>query len=62
MARVCHLTDNPKYGKETWGKICRKATECLICSHEHYVRGNLLESEQEALVNTVNIVGVIGKG
>ena len=28
----------------------------------HYVRGNLLEGEAEALVNTVNIVGVIGKG
>lgn len=28
----------------------------------HYVKGNLLESEAEALVNTVNIVGVMGKG
>ena len=28
----------------------------------HYVKGNLLESEAEALVNTVNTVGVMGKG
>lgn len=62
MARVCRLTDDLKYGKETWGNICREATECLICSHEHYVRGNLLESEAEGLVNTVIIIGVIGKG
>lgn len=27
-----------------------------------YVRGNLLESKAEALVNTVNTVGVMGKG
>lgn len=28
----------------------------------HYVKGDLLESEAEALVNTVNTVGVMGKG
>ncbi len=28
----------------------------------HYVKGNLLESDAEALVNTVNTVGVMGKG
>ncbi|HED38074.1 MAG TPA: Appr-1-p processing protein [Ignavibacteria bacterium] len=28
----------------------------------HYVTGNLLESKAEALVNTVNTVGVMGKG
>lgn len=28
----------------------------------HYKKGNLLESESEALVNTVNTVGVMGKG
>lgn len=28
----------------------------------HYVKGNLLESSAEALVNTVNTVGVMGKG
>lgn len=28
----------------------------------HYVKGNLLESEADALVNTVNTVGVMGKG
>ncbi len=28
----------------------------------HYVKGNLLESKAEALVNTVNTVGVMGKG
>ena len=28
----------------------------------HYVKGNLLESAAEALVNTVNTVGVMGKG
>ncbi len=28
----------------------------------HYIVGNLLESEAEALVNTVNTVGVMGKG
>jgi hypothetical protein len=28
----------------------------------HYVTGNLLESDAEALVNTVNTVGVMGKG
>lgn len=28
----------------------------------HYVRGNLLEGEAEALVNMVNIVGELGKG
>jgi len=28
----------------------------------HYVKGNVLESEAEALVNTVNTVGVMGKG
>lgn len=28
----------------------------------HYVKGNLLESNAEALVNTVNTVGVMGKG
>jgi len=27
-----------------------------------YIRGNLLEAEVEALVNTVNTVGVMGKG
>src|SRR5258706_13438968 len=27
-----------------------------------YVRGNLLEAEADALVNTVNTVGVMGKG
>ena len=30
----------------------------MIC----YVRGNLLEADAEALVNTVNTVGVMGKG
>ena len=62
MARVCQVTDDLKYGKETWGKIYREATECLICSPEHYVKGDLLESEPETLFNTVSIVGVIGKG
>lgn len=28
----------------------------------HYVRGNLLEGEAEALVNMVSIVGELGKG
>jgi len=28
----------------------------------HYIKGNLLESKAEALVNTVNTVGVMGKG
>lgn len=28
----------------------------------HYVKGNVLDSEAEALVNTVNLVGVMGKG
>ncbi len=28
----------------------------------HYVKGNLLESKAQALVNTVNTVGVMGKG
>jgi O-acetyl-ADP-ribose deacetylase (regulator of RNase III) len=28
----------------------------------HYTKGNLLESEAEALINTVNTVGVMGKG
>ena len=28
----------------------------------HYVKGNLLESEADDLVNTVNTVGVMGKG
>lgn len=28
----------------------------------HYVKGNLLESKAEALVNTVNTVGIMGKG
>ncbi len=28
----------------------------------HYTRGNLLEADVEALVNTVNTVGVMGKG
>lgn len=28
----------------------------------HYITGNILESEAEALVNTVNTVGVMGKG
>ena len=28
----------------------------------HYEIGNLLESKAEALVNTVNTVGVMGKG
>ena len=28
----------------------------------HYVKGNLLESNAQALVNTVNTVGVMGKG
>jgi O-acetyl-ADP-ribose deacetylase (regulator of RNase III) len=28
----------------------------------HYKTGNLLDSEAEALVNTVNTVGVMGKG
>ena len=28
----------------------------------HYITGNLLESDTEALVNTVNTVGVMGKG
>lgn len=28
----------------------------------HYIKGNILESEAEALVNTVNTVGVMGKG
>lgn len=28
----------------------------------HYTRGNLLEADTEALVNTVNTVGVMGKG
>lgn len=28
----------------------------------HYVKGNILESDAEALVNPVNCVGVMGKG
>lgn len=28
----------------------------------HYTQGNLLEADVEALVNTVNTVGVMGKG
>ena len=28
----------------------------------HYITGNLLESDAEALVNTVNTFGVMGKG
>ena len=28
----------------------------------HYKTGNLLDSEAEALVNTVNTLGVMGKG
>ena len=28
----------------------------------HHVKGNLLESDADALVNTVNCVGVMGKG
>lgn len=36
--------------------------KCIFDVMIHYVKGNLLESEAEALVNTVNIVGVIGKG
>jgi O-acetyl-ADP-ribose deacetylase (regulator of RNase III) len=28
----------------------------------HYAHGNLLEAKAEALVNTVNTVGVMGKG
>lgn len=28
----------------------------------HYIKGNLLDSEAQALVNTVNTVGVMGKG
>lgn len=28
----------------------------------HYIKGNLLDSKAEALVNTVNTVGVMGKG
>lgn len=28
----------------------------------HYITGNLLDSNAEALVNTVNTVGVMGKG
>ena len=28
----------------------------------HYIEGNILESNAEALVNTVNTVGVMGKG
>ena len=36
--------------------------KCIIVVMIHYVKGNLLESEPEALVNTVIIVGVIGKG
>ena len=28
----------------------------------HYTKGNLLDSSAEALVNTVNTVGVMGKG
>ena len=28
----------------------------------HFAKGNLLESEAEALVNTVNTEGVMGKG
>lgn len=28
----------------------------------HYKTGNLLDSEAEALVNTVNTIGVMGKG
>jgi O-acetyl-ADP-ribose deacetylase (regulator of RNase III) len=28
----------------------------------HYTQGNLLEANVEALVNTVNTVGVMGKG
>jgi O-acetyl-ADP-ribose deacetylase (regulator of RNase III) len=28
----------------------------------HYVQGNLLDSKAEALVNTVNTIGVMGKG
>lgn len=36
--------------------------KCIFDVMIHNVKGNLLESEAEALVNTVNIVGVIGKG
>lgn len=36
--------------------------KCIFDVMIHYVKGNLLESEAEALVNTVNIVGVMGKG
>ena len=50
-----------RYGKETWGRTCREAKESVYLML-YYVKGNLLESEAEALVNTVNIVGVIGKG
>ena len=28
----------------------------------HYTQGNLLDAEAEAIVNTVNTVGVMGKG
>ncbi|MEZ0199675.1 macro domain-containing protein, partial [Pseudomonas qingdaonensis] len=28
----------------------------------HFMQGNLLEAKAEALVNTVNTVGVMGKG
>lgn len=36
--------------------------KCIFDVMIHYVKGNLLESKAEALVNTVNIVGVMGKG
>lgn len=48
--------------KKLGEKIAGKRRNVYICTHEHYVRENLLESEPEALVNTVIIVGVIGKG
>ncbi len=28
----------------------------------HYIEGNILESDAEALVNTGNTIGVVGKG
>lgn len=34
MARVCHLTDNLKYGKETWGELAGKRRKVYICSHD----------------------------
>ncbi len=32
MARVCLLTDDLKYGKETWGKFAGKRRNVYICS------------------------------